>query len=488
MNLRTPLLFREACLVGGQWVQAASGKQFAVTNPFDDSIVGNVPDFSEEDTQKTIAAAVAAWPAWRDMSARERAVPLRRVHDLMLEHIEDLAMILTLEQGKPLAESRTEIRVGAEYFTWYAEEARRNFGECIPSPGNGKLPITVSQPIGVAALITPWNLPSSMLARKMSAAMAAGCAAISKPASATPFSALALGEICRLAGIPAGIFNVVTGKAEPISKAFLDSEAVRAISFTGSTEVGKMLFARSSATLKKVSLELGGNAPYIVCEDADLDLATQSIMPCKYRNGGQTCISANRILVHEKVYDAFLEKLCAVVKTIKLGNGMDEGTTQGPLINVQAVEAMRGFVDDAVKKGAHVVMGGTAPAFNHRFFEPTILTNVTEAMRVANEEIFGPILPIMTFTTEREAVDMANRTEFGLSAYLFSQDVQRIWRMCDRIDSGMIGVNEVILASGEVPFGGVKQSGLGREGGTFGLEEYMETKLILLGGMRHTDA
>ena len=481
MQLHNPNLFRQQCLVNGEWVEACSGKNFLVTNPYDESVVGAVPDFNETDTQAAIEAAHKAWPAWRDKTPRERAVVLHRVRELILEHIDDLAIILTTEQGKPLAEARTELLVSADYFQWYAEEARRRYGQFIPLTGKGRQPITISQSIGVAALISPWNFPSSMLARKMAAALAAGCALVAKPASATPYSALALGAICQMAGVPAGVCNVVTGNAARVSSAFMASTKVRALSFTGSTETGKQLYAQAAATVKKISLELGGNAPYIVFADADLDLAARSILPCKFRNGGQTCICANKILVEASVHDAFVEKLCAVMRTIKQGNGLAEGTTQGPLINRQAVAAMRALVKDAVDKGASIKLGGASPAEGEQFFEPTVLTEMNRDMRVINEEIFGPLVPVMRFHSEAEALELANDTEFGLASYLFTRDVSRVWRMSSQLESGMVGVNEVVMASGEVPFGGVKQSGIGREGGIYGLDEYMETKYILLG-------
>lgn len=482
MRIDTLNLFKQACLVDGKWVQASDGSTLEVTNPFDESKIGTVPLFNAQDVQKAISAAEKAWPAWRDMTARERALPLRALYDLIVSNVDELAAILTMEQGKPLAEARGEILTGAEYFAWYAEEARRKYGHIIPHTGPGKQPLTFSQPIGVAALITPWNFPSSMLTRKMAAALAAGCAVVAKPASATPYSALAIGELALQAGIPAGVCNVITGKASVVGEALTSSPAVRALSFTGSTDVGKKLMAECAATVKKVSLELGGNAPYLVFSDADLDRAVQGLIACKFRNAGQTCICANRILVQKDIHDTFVEKLCAAASALAPGNGLVSGVTLGPLISRTAVEHMRALVDEAAADGAVIRLGGKRPAgLGPTFFEPTVLTGVTPSMRLCREEIFGPLAPIMTFESEAEAVSMANNTPYGLASYLFTRDVGRIWRVSRALDYGMVGVNEITMAACEVPFGGVKESGLGREGGMHGLEEYMETKYVLLG-------
>lgn len=482
MKLNNPALFKQACLVNGAWVQASDGSTFDVINPFDHSRLGTAPLFSAQDTQKAIEAAEKAWPSWRDMTAKERAIPLRALHDLIVANVGDLAIILTMEQGKPLAEARGEILTGADYILWYAEEARRKYGQVIPSTGPGKQPLTFSQPLGVAALITPWNFPSSMLTRKMGAALAAGCAVVAKPASATPYSSLAIAELALQAGIPAGVCNVVTGQASVVGKALTASPAVRALSFTGSTEIGKKLMAECAATVKKVSLELGGNAPYLVFDDADLDHAVTSLIGCKFRNAGQTCICANRILVQKNIHDVFVEKFCAAVSALAPGNGLSTGVTFGPLISESAVSAMETLVAEAAAGGATVRLGGKRPAgLGPNFFEPTVLTGVSPDMRLCREEIFGPLAPIMTFANEEDAVAMANDTPYGLAAYLFTRDVGRIWRVSRALDYGMVGVNEVTMASGEAPFGGVKESGLGREGGSQGLEEYMETKYVLLG-------
>ena len=484
MQIRNTTLFRQACLMGGQWLPASDAATMTVTNPYDQSMLGTVPQCTAEDVRTAIALAQDAWPQWRDMTARERAARLHALYQLIVENIEDLATILTLEQGKPLADSRAEIMLGADYLPWYAEEARRKYGQIIPCTGPGKQPMTFSQSIGVVALISPWNFPSSMLTRKVAAALAAGCAIVAKPASATPYSALAIAELALQAGIPAGVYNVVTGKASVIGTELTSSPAIRALSFTGSTEVGKQLMAQCAATVKKVSLELGGNAPYLIFDDADLDRAAQCFMGCKFRNSGQTCVSANRVLVQQGAHDALVDKFCQVIGNLVLGNGLSAGVTQGPLINVQAADAMQAFVDDAVNKGAQVRLGGRKPTgLGPNFFEPTVLTGVTPDMRLWSEEVFGPVVPITSFATEEEALRLANDTSCGLASYLFTRDAARIWRVSRGLEYGMVGVNEVALASGEVPFGGVKESGLGREGGVLGLEEYMETKYVLLGNL-----
>lgn len=479
MKLKDQKLFREACYVNGAWVTTPA--TIAVTNPFDDSSLGTVPKFGRPETEKAIAAATAAWPAWRDRTAKERAACLHKWHDLIVANIDDLAMILTTEQGKPLAESKGEILNGASYINWFAEECRRAYGEIIPSPWSGKQPIVTRQSIGVAAAITPWNFPSSMLTRKASPALAAGCPVIIKPATATPYSALALAELAERAGFPAGVVNVITGDANAIGNAFAESRDVRALSFTGSTVVGKQLMALCAGTVKKLALELGGNAPYLVFDDANIDHAAASTMGCKFRNSGQTCICANRILVQDKVHDEYVEKLLKKVAEIKLGNGLDAEVTQGPMINHKAVAQMEEFVADAVQKGAKVLCGGKRA--DNGFFEPTVLVNVTTDMKVFREEIFGPIAPVLRFKDEKEAVSMANDTEYGLASYVFARDIGRIWRVSQALEYGLVGVNEVALASGELPFGGIKESGLGREGGRPGLEEFMEIKYTLLGGL-----
>ena len=486
MRLTDRTLFKQACLVDGQWLQSSDGAVLNVTNPFDESVLGTVPLCTAEDVRKAIQAAERAWPAWREITAGERAARLHKLHRLILDNLEDLAVILTMEQGKTLADAKGEILLGAGYLPWYAEEARRKYGLVIPCNGQGKQPMTFSQPIGVAALISPWNFPSSMLTRKLAAALAAGCTIVAKPASATPYSALAIAELALRAGIPAGVYNVITGQAKVVGKELTSSTTVKALSFTGSTEVGKQLLADCAGTVKKVSWELGGNAPYIIFDDADLDRATQCFIGCKFRNSGQTCVSANRVLVQRGVHDALVEKFCEHISKLVLGYGLDAGVSQGPLISTAAADAMQAYVDDAVKKGAQVRLGGTKPSgLGPNFFEPTVLTGVTPAMRLWNEELFGPVVPLTVFDSEEEGLNLANDTPYGLASYLFTKDIGRIWRMARGLEYGMVGVNEVALASGEVPFGGVKESGLGREGGVHGLEEYMETKYVLLGNLLH---
>ncbi len=481
MKLTDPLLFRQACYVNGDWLSCKA--TLAVTNPFDGSALGSVPKFGRAEAEDAIAKAQAAWPLWRGKTAKQRADILRAWSRLILEHIDDLARILTLEQGKPLAEAKAEIAGGADYVEWAAEEGRRAYGEVIPSKRPGMQPITIRQPIGVVAAITPWNFPSSMITRKAAPALAAGCPVIIKPASATPFSAFALAELAERAGFPAGVLNVITGDSSAIGDAFAKSPAVRGLSFTGSTSVGKELMARCSATMKKLGMELGGNAPYLVFDDADLDLAANLVPGCKFRNNGQTCVCANRLLVQDSVHDEFVKRALAAVQKMRLGNGLEEGVTTGPLISPKVVKDMETLVKDAVKQGARVLCGGKPSPLGGGFFEPTILVDVTPEMRVFREEIFGPIAPVLRFADEDEAIRLANDTEYGLASYLFSRDVGRIWRVASALEYGMVGVNETALATGEAPFGGVKESGLGREGGRQGLDEFMEYKYILLGDL-----
>ena len=479
MQLNDSSLFQQGCYINGVWETADAA--IAVSNPFNGATIGTVPRFGKEQTEKAIAAARAAWPAWRNKTAKERATCLHAWHDLIAANLDDLALILTTEQGKPLAESRGEILNGASYIDWFAEEGRRAYGEVIPSPWPGKQPLTTRHSIGVAAAITPWNFPFSMITRKAAPALAAGCPVIIKPATATPYSALALAALAHRAGFPAGVFNVITGDSGAIGNAFAASPDVRALSFTGSTDVGKQLMAMCAQTVKKLSLELGGNAPFIVFDDADISHAAEATLGCKFRNSGQTCICANRILVQASAHDAYVEQLVQKVQGIILGNGAEPGVTQGPMINEKAVAHMEELVADAVQKGAKVQCGGKPSRAGSAFFEPTVLTGVTTDMRVFREEIFGPIAPVLTFATEQEAIDMANDTPYGLASYLFARDIGRIWRVSQALEYGLVGVNDVGLASGELPFGGMKESGLGREGGKPGLEEFMEIKYTLLG-------
>lgn len=483
MRLKDSTLLKDRCLIDGAWVSAVDGAVMPVTNPADGSTIGAVPRLGRAETARAVAAAEKARPAWEKLRPLQRAAILRRWHALIAENIEDLATIMTVEQGKPLAEARGEIAGGLSYIEWFAEEGRRVYGEVIPSPWEGKQPLTIRRPIGVTAAITPWNFPMSMIPRKAAPALAAGCPVIVKPSGKTPYSALALGELAVRAGVPAGVLAVLTGDASEIGGELCADPTVRKLSFTGSTAVGKELLAACAGTVKKVSLELGGNAPLIVCVDADLGKAVAGAVSSKFRNSGQTCICANRILVHESIHERFVAAFAEQVGKLVTGNGLEPGVTQGPLIDASAHAAMSGLVEDAVAKGATVVLGGKPHTKGGLFFEPTILTGVTPAMRVFREEIFGPIAPIISFSTDEEAAVLANDTEYGLAAYLFTRDLGRFYRLAEALQYGMVGVNEVILATGEVPFGGIKHSGLGREGGRQGIEDYLETQYILLGGL-----
>lgn len=483
MELKDKNLFKQECLVNGKWMKAASGATIEVRNPADNSLIGTVPKLSRTEVEDAIAAAEKAWPAWRALTALQRGAILKKWSELIRENIDDLAIIMTTEQGKPLAESRGELGLGLSYVDWFAEEGKRVYGEVIPSPWPGKQPITMRQPIGVTAAITPWNFPMSMIARKASPALAAGCPMIIKPASSTPYSALAAAELASRAGVPAGILSVVTGGSDEVGDAICQSPIVRKLSFTGSTAVGKKLIANCADTVKKVSMELGGNAPMVICPDADLELAAGATMGCKFRNAGQTCICVNRVLVHESIHDEYVAKVLEKVKAIVLGNGMKAGVTQGPQIDSKAHKSMQVFVDDAVKKGAKIAIGGKNSSLGGLFYEPTVLTGVTPDMRVFREEIFGPILPVIKYKTEEEAIDLANDTEYGLASYVFTKGLGSFYRIASALEYGLVGINEVGLASGEVPFGGVKMSGMGREGGRQGIEDYLETKYILMAGL-----
>ncbi|OWJ68800.1 NADP-dependent succinate-semialdehyde dehydrogenase [Inquilinus limosus] len=483
MQLTDSKLFRQQCYIDGRWADADDGRVIDVTNPADGAKLGTVPRAGTAETRRAIAAADKAWPAWRAKTAQERFTILRRWFELMMANQEDLAKLMTAEQGKPLAESRGEIAYAASFVEWFAEEGKRIYGDTIPAPFGDRRIVVIKQPIGVCAAITPWNFPAAMITRKAGAALAAGCTMVVKPASETPYSALALAELGERAGIPAGVFSVITGSAGEIGGEMTSSPIVRKVTFTGSTEIGKLLIQQSASTVKKVSMELGGNAPFIVFDDADLDAAVQGAIASKYRNTGQTCVCANRLLVQDGVYDAFAAKLAEAVGKLKVADGMTEGATQGPLINMKAVEKVEEHIADAVEKGAHVAFGGKRHALGGTFFQPTILTDVTPEMKVAKEETFGPLAPLFRFKTEEEAIRMANDTEFGLASYFYSRDIGRIWRVGEALEYGIVGINEGLISTAVAPFGGVKESGLGREGSHYGIEDYLEVKYMCMGGL-----
>ncbi|MBB4304049.1 succinate-semialdehyde dehydrogenase/glutarate-semialdehyde dehydrogenase [Rhodobium orientis] len=480
MRLSDPSLLKEQCYINGQWVGEPT---MAVTDPATGAELAKVPQFGAEETREAIDKAKAAFPAWAKKTAKERSAILRRWFDLMLENKDDLALLMTSEQGKPLTEAAGEIVYAASFIEFFAEEAKRIYGETIPSYRADARIVCIRQPIGVVAAITPWNFPAAMITRKAAPALAAGCPIVVKPASETPLSALALAELAERAGIPAGIFNVVTGKASKIGGEMTSNPDVKAITFTGSTEIGRLLMEQAASTIKKVGLELGGNAPFIVFDDADLDAAVEGALASKYRNMGQTCVCANRIYVQDAVYDAFAEKLSAKVKEMKVGTGTEEGVVQGPLINMAAIEKVEEHIADALGKGAKVVTGGERHALGGTFFQPTVLTGVTPAMMVAREETFGPVAPLFRFSEEDEVVAMANDTEFGLAAYFFARDLGRVWRVGEGLEYGMVGINTGIISTEVAPFGGVKQSGIGREGSSHGVEEFVEIKYMLMAGL-----
>jgi succinate-semialdehyde dehydrogenase/glutarate-semialdehyde dehydrogenase len=483
INISDQALLKTQAYINGQWVDADNGETVPVTNPANGEVIAAVAKCSTAETRRAIEAAAAAFIEWRKRTAKERSVCLRKWFNLMMEAQEDLAMILTMEQGKPLAEARGEVAYGANYIEWFAEEGKRMYGDTIPQPSNDKRIICIKQPVGVVACITPWNFPNAMLTRKIAPALASGCTVVCKPANATPLSAYAFVELAERAGIPPGVINMVTGETAAIGKELTSNPIVRKLTFTGSTPVGKQLMAECSQTVKRTSMELGGNAPFIVFDDADLDAAVAGAMISKYRNAGQTCVCANRILVQESCYEAFAEKLASAVGDLKLGDGTEDGVTVGPLITEQAANDMEAFVEDALSKGAKAVVGGNRSAIGAQFFEPTILTNVSGEMRVFREEIFGPIAPLFKFSTEDEAIQMANDTEFGLACYFYSRDIGRIWRVAEGLEYGIVGINEGIISNEMAPFGGVKESGQGREGSKYGLDDYTEIKYMCIGGI-----
>lgn len=483
LQLTNPNLLREWAYIDGQWCPADSGKRLDVTNPANGEKLGTVPNMGAAETRRAIEAAERALPAWRAKTAKERSIILRRWFDMMMASQEDLAKIMTAEQGKPLAEARGEIAYAASFIEWFAEEAKRVYGDTIPSHTPDKRIVVIKQPIGVCVAITPWNFPAAMITRKAAPALAAGCTMVVKPASLTPYSALAMAELAERAGVPKGVFSVITGSASAIGGEMTANPIVRKLTFTGSTEIGRELMRQCAATIKKVSLELGGNAPFIVFDDADLDAAVEGCLASKFRNTGQTCVCANRILVQDAVYDAFAEKLSTAVAKMKVGNGFEENVLQGPLIDEKAVAKVQEHVDDAVAKGARVVLGGKSHALGGTFYEPTILADVTTDMLVTVEETFGPIAPLFRFKTEEESISLANATEFGLAAYFYGRDVGRVWRVAEALEAGMVGINSGLISVEIAPFGGVKQSGLGREGSKYGIEEFVEVKYLCFGGI-----
>ena len=475
LGLEDPNLLRQQCYVDGCWIGDAID---AIRSPHNLETMAYVPRFGTAETEKAIQAAERALPAWRSLSAKERSDALTRLADLCLQHQNDLSRILTLEQGKPLAEARGEILYGTSFLQWFAGEARRVYGDTIPANTRNRRIVTIKQPVGVVAAITPWNFPNAMITRKAGAALAAGCTIVIKPAPETPFSALALAELAHRAGIPPGVLNVITGDAIAIGSALTSSTTVRKLSFTGSTEVGRIVLRQCADTIKKVSLELGGNAPFIIFEDADLDKALEGVIVSKFRNAGQTCVCANRIFVHDAIYEDFTERLTRAVKQLKVGSGLDEGTTIGPLINKDAVNKVVAHIDDALQRGATIHLGGNRHPLGELFFEPTILTNVGPGSVLMTEETFGPVAPLIRFTTEEEVLHLCNDTESGLAAYFYTRDIGRIWRVAEALEYGMVGINEGLISTEVAPFGGVKQSGLGREGSKYGIEDYLEIKYL----------
>ena len=483
MNLKRPELFRQQCYVDGQWIIASSGKSIDVTNPADGTVLGTVPSLSGPDVRQAIEAANRALPAWRAMAAKPRAQLIRRWYELCMAHQEDLATLLTLEQGKPIKESRGEIAYGASFLEWFAEEAKRVYGDVIPAATADRRIIVIKQPVGVVAAITPWNFPNAMITRKAGAALAAGCTIVIKPATSTPYSALALAALAQEAGIPAGVLNVVTGNSGTIGEEITSNPLVRKLSFTGSTSVGKLLMQQCAGTMKKVSMELGGNAPFIVFDDADLDLAVAGAMASKFRNAGQTCVCANRIFVQDGIYDAFAERLKQAVLSLRVGTGLQEDVDLGPLIDQAAIDKVQEHVDDAIAGGASALIGGRTHELGGLFYEPSILVNVSRQAKLMQEETFGPVAPLIRFSTEQEVIDLANDTPFGLAAYFYTSDYGRAWRVAEALETGIVGLNEGIISTELAPFGGIKESGIGREGSKYGVDDYVEIKYICAGGL-----
>jgi len=483
LQLKDAGLLRQQAYIDGEWSDADNGATLAVGNPATGEQLGTVPLMGAAETRRAIEAANAAWPAWRKKTAKERAAILRKWNDLILENADDLALLMTAEQGKPLAESKGEVSYGASFIEWFGEEAKRVAGETLASPWPDRRLLVTKEPIGVCAAITPWNFPIAMITRKAGPALAAGCTMVLKPAEATPYCALALAVLAERAGVPAGVFSVVTGKPQEIGGEMCSNPIVRKLTFTGSTAVGRLLMQQCAPTIKKLSLELGGNAPFIVFDDADLDAAVEGALASKYRNAGQTCVCANRIYVQDGVYDQFADRLVAAAARLKVGNGVEPGVTQGPLIDEKAVQKVEQHVADALSKGGRLLLGGKRHALGHSFFQPTVIADASSDMLLADEETFGPLAPLFRFHTDEEAVELANSTEFGLASYFYSRDVGRIWRVAEGLESGMVGVNTGLISNEVAPFGGVKQSGLGREGSQHGLDEFLTMKYICLGGI-----
>jgi succinate-semialdehyde dehydrogenase/glutarate-semialdehyde dehydrogenase len=483
MQLNAPALLRRQALIGGEWTDAKGGVTIKVSNPATGDLLGSVPSMGEAETTAAIEAAHRAFAPWRAKTAKERAGVLRRWYDLLVQHQDDLAIIMTAEQGKPLAEARSEVLYAASFLEWFGEEAKRIYGDTIPGHQADKRIVVLKQPVGVVAAITPWNFPAAMITRKVGPALAAGCTVVLKPASETPLSALALAYLGEQAGVPAGVLNVVTGGGRAVGAAMTASPIVRKLTFTGSTETGKTLMAQCAGTLKKLSLELGGNAPFIVFDDADLDAAVEGAMQSKYRNTGQTCVCANRLLVQDGIYDAFAEKLAQRVRALRVGDGLAGPTDQGPLIDAKAVQKVEEHVADALAKGARIVAGGKRHALGGNYYEPTVLADATPAMLLAREETFGPVAPLFRFKTDADAVQLANDTEFGLASYFYTRDVNRVWKVAEDLEYGIVGVNTGLISTEVAPFGGVKESGFGREGSKYGIEDYLEIKYMCLGGV-----
>ncbi|MFW2071861.1 NAD-dependent succinate-semialdehyde dehydrogenase [Acinetobacter gerneri] len=481
MQLSNPALLKNQVFIDGQWVNATDGKNFNVSNPATNEVIETVPSVTTAQVEQAVEAAETAFQTWKLTTAKERSLLLKKWYQLIVENQEDLAIILSSEQGKSITESRGEILYGASFIEWFGEEAKRTYGDVIPHDKQGRRLVVIRQPVGVVAAITPWNFPNAMITRKVGPALAAGCTVIIKPASETPLSALALVALAEQAGIPKGVVNVVTGSAREIGAVLTEHPLVRKVSFTGSTQIGKLLMQQCSSTMKKVSMELGGNAPFIIFEDADLDRAVDGAIASKFRNSGQTCVCTNRVLVHESVHDVFVEKLAAAVEKLKVAAAFEQGAEQGPLINEKAVEKIQEHIEDAVAKGAKVVTGGHRHALGYTFFEPTVLSGVTPDMLVAKDETFGPLAPVFKFSTEAEAIEMANDTEFGLASYIYTQNLSRAWRVGEALEYGMVGINEGLISTEVAPFGGIKESGCGREGSKYGIEDYQELKYMCMG-------